>query len=67
MLGRVRVAATWNAWTPGGGLKKGIWVMSWGTFSQIGIFPWGGGNPGQVVQWCSQGTPEVIVLRLVEL
>jgi hypothetical protein len=44
MLGRVRVAITWNAWNLGGGWKKGIWVMAWGTISQTRIFPWSGGE-----------------------
>jgi hypothetical protein len=51
IFGRVRVATTWNAWTLGGGQKKGIWVMSWGTVSQNDILPWrvmaGGGGGGE--------------------
>jgi hypothetical protein len=51
MLGRVRVVATWNTWNLGWEKKKGIWVMAWGTVSQIEIFPWRGG--GIWDKWCS--------------
>jgi hypothetical protein len=46
ILGRVRVVTTWNAWTPGGGSKKGIWVMAWENVSQMG-FSFGGGGGGE--------------------
>jgi hypothetical protein len=50
------------------GVEKGDLHNVLGNYLPNLYFPLeGGGNSRQVVEWGSQGNPEVIVLRLVEL
>jgi hypothetical protein len=49
------------------GVQKGYLGNCLGDFLQNQYFPLEGGNSGQVVQWCFQGIPETLVLRMVEL